>query len=519
MPVLVLFATYLALDRITQRLSTVSPRHLDRVALLPGAIQSNPIEAIAALVAVGLLLVLRRGRIGIAWEDLEQGSALRRLTIPLVLLLVWQYAFYDINFLFGRTHGLDRSLVVLLGAMSIWRPLAVAPFVFQVRVVASQYEVPFGTLAAQNMDELLAIVLLAMAALHLVHVVLGPTDTSPVVLLIVAAVVAHFWIPGKAKFELGWLGSTDLSNLPRSAHTAGWQGHGDGGWGDRLSRMAGTVGGPMKVATLAIELGAPFVILAPRLLRLWLPVVATFHMVIFAFTGYWFLSWIVLEAGLLVLVTRPSLRSWVDRNAAVARRMLGVFAVLLGSILFHPPALAWLDSPVSYGLRVDVVGESGTRYAVPAAQFAPLEQEVTFLRLDLGGQPRAAGAYGAVSPSSALDELRDVVTYEQLELVEAGFATPELDPWAELFFERWLVRASRHERTPWHWIAPPDHFWTSRPEPTFDFDEGLSRLEVSLVTAIHDTGLHPRSELLLTLVLDSMEEVHRVYPEPEASDG
>ena len=78
-------------------------------------------------------------------------------------------------------------LVVVLAAAAIARPAFLVPFVIVVRVVNEQFLFPFGTTAARNVDDLLLMALLIIAAGHVLFVVTGRNRTAPVVLLITTA--------------------------------------------------------------------------------------------------------------------------------------------------------------------------------------------------------------------------------------------------------------------------------------------------------------------------------------------
>jgi len=69
-------------------------------------------------------------------------------------------------YLLGQTHAVDRVLVAALGLACLVRPVFLIPFALQSRVIGDQFDYPFETTAAQNVDELLIIALLGIAAVH-----------------------------------------------------------------------------------------------------------------------------------------------------------------------------------------------------------------------------------------------------------------------------------------------------------------------------------------------------------------
>ena len=480
-----LFLLYLVIDRFADALVVIDGDDLDRPVLLVAAMANR---WYLFLVAVGLVAagtVVEGRRLWCGWDSLDHGWALRRFTAAAVVVLVWHYALYDYNYLAGQGHLADRWLVVALGAAAVIRPIGLIPFAVQIHVMAGQFLVPFGTAADRNIEQVLLIVVVAAAAAHLRYVATRRTDTSDAVLVVTAGLAAHFFLPGWSKLRLDWLDHNDLSNLPLGAHSAGWLGGSDGWWADGLAVMLGRFGTVVMILTLVVELAAPLAALRPTLARWWLPLAVLFNLSVFAVLGFWFLAWLTVEVGLLVLLWRDSTRRWLRANADLGRGLVGLAAATVGaSLLFHPPGLVWFDAPVSYGYRMEAVGVSGERYNVPAAAFAPLDQEVAFLRLQLGPVQPASGAYGAVATVDDLERLDGVRTPEQLAAVEESLPPPTLTEESEELIRAWLAHANDgwSDRFP---MTAPGHFWTSAPDPEYHFDEPIQRLEVFLVAEIH----------------------------------
>ena len=215
------------------------------------------------------------------------------------------------------------------------------PFVAVVRVVNDEFAVPFGSTMAKTVGEL----------------------------------PGHFFLSGRTKLGVGWL-STDVANLPLASQTAGWLGQTGGAWSRSLASAFGTLRVPLLIATLALELGSLVAVAHTRLLRIWLVGWAGFHVLVFATTGYWFGSWVAFEVALLVILSRAPFRAWVAENATPARAAVAVASVLASQPLFHPPRLAWVDAPVSYGFRMEATGEDGTIANVGFSALAPFGQDL-----------------------------------------------------------------------------------------------------------------------------------------------
>lgn len=511
--VVALFGVYAGLDLATRLLANIDDQQLRRSVLLVSAIASNPLAVIAFVAGLVLVAAGRLDRFTIRWQELDHGHALRWLATPLILLLAWQGGLYKYNFVLDRSHGVDRMLIIALAIGCLARPAFLVPFALQTRVIAAQFDYPFGTTAAQNIDELLVIALLAIASAHIWFVISGHTDTAPVLLLLGAAIATHFYIPGRTKMGIDWLATNDISNLPLSAYTVGWRGQGDGSWSRQMAEFARMLGRAGLVATLALELGALLAVTNYRLLRFWILMCIPFHVVLFAFTGFWFLSWIVLQLGLALLLWRPANRQWAHRNLTPARGAFAFGVVLLGgSTLFHPPSLAWLDAPVSYGYRIEATGESGTKYQVPISAFAPLEQELAFYRFQLGDAQPLSGAYGAIVSATEYDRLKSLTSFGEVEGLEQATMTDQRLR-GEDFIRRFVDNANSKGPGWWSSIAAPDHFWTGAKDPTYSFQEPVTSVEVSVLTALHNDGDPQfKRDIVLSIQVDDTGKAQVCFP-------
>jgi len=498
--VLATFALFTVVEHLTRAAAALTPPDLGRPSLLAAAVTHRWWALAPLVVGAGAAAVFRPHRLLASWGELEQGRALRRFAGMLVVLLAWLASCYRYNWLAGRLHGADRMAVVALAAAALARPAFLVPFAVAVRVMAEQFVLPFDTPAGRNIDDLLVLVVLAVAAGHLVYVATGRNRTAPVLLVAGSALAAHFFVPGKGKVAIGWLTHGNLANLPISSYAAGWQGGGDGRWARGVSDLLQTVRLPAMAAILAVELGSIVAVTRPRLFRWWLPAAVGFHLAVFAITGFWFLSWIAVEVGLFVLLTAPALRSWVADNATPARGLVAAAAVLGAPVLFHPPGLAWLDAPVSYGYRITATGASGAAYAVDSAALAPLSHHVAFDRLQLGATVPASGAYGAAATADDVDALDQIHTFDQLDAHEAALGPPTLVEPSQQFLADYLAYASRpHRSLPARLarrLGPPEHFWTSGEEPAYRFQEPIRSLDVVLVRVIDPSFSHDRRTVL-----------------------
>ena len=495
------FATYVAVDRAILAADGLRATDLDQPSLVVAGMRW-PIFAILVLVA-SVAAWRSHSRLLAPWADLERGRTLRWMALVPTVLLTWQGAFYQVNFLADRLHWPDRLLVLALGIGIYFRPAFIVPFAVVFRIVNEQFVVTFGTAVGRNIDELLVIALLAIAAGHLVFVASARRQTSPILLLLSAALASHFFLPGRAKLGIGWQSNNDLANLPLASYTAGWLAQTDG-WVSRLfSDLYGALQTPIVIVTLVLEVGALLVVANPRALRWWIPGWMVFHVLTFMTTGFFFLGWLALEIVVLVILVLPRFDDWVSDNATPARGLIAIVAVFSSALVFHPPGLAWFDAPVSYGFEIEAIGQSGAEYSVPISAFAPNDHELSFTRLQLAPTSQASGAYGALGTSAELKQLQSVENFDQLADVEQAAGAPTLTAESQAFIVA-LFDHANHGSRPWFTrLAAPSHFWTGREDPNFGFDEPLDRLQITVLTRIAtDEGTISRRQVVLVVEAD-----------------
>lgn len=500
------FMLFFALDRSVTRLAALSEPDFEAAFLVLRAVQAN--LSVTALVSVaGLVaLILRPSEVLVRWSGLEHGVALRRMLAPAVVLVAWRSSTYDFNFLAGQWHWGDRILVVLVAVGVLARPVFLVPLAIQLRVMSQQFLFPTGQSSTVNLLNFVVFAILAVATVHLLYVVTRNRSTSPVLALLATMIASHFLKAGRGKLSLSWFPDNEIGNLAHASHLVGWLGGTDGEFVDRLAEVASSINTPLLLGTLAVELGGVVAVSHRSVLRAWLAALVTMHVLVFLFTGFWFLSWIVIELGLIAILSRQELRPWVRRATTPLRGLLSVLiVVMIGERLFYPPPLAWLDSPVSVAYVIEATGESGTRYRLAPGDFAPFEEDVAFLHLEFAPRQAIAHGYGAIYSPDLLRDLNQVDDFADLRPIESTLpATDESDrEVAADFLIRYLDHVDDGHDRPAFLVPPPPLFWTAAPPPRPQGNDAIVALTVYRITSIHSRPeSEPRREPLLIVALD-----------------
>jgi hypothetical protein len=489
-------------DVLTRAIARVDSRTPSSAVLLWRAVSASPLPVGLLSAAFGLIWRFGRGSLVRSWSAIDRGTVLRWLAVPLVLLTSWELSLYEFNYLVGRWNGFDRFLLIGLAIGAWFRPVLLVAFVVEARVIAAQFVEPFGTTAGENIGELLLVALLVIAALHIVVAVTGESESASVMLVLGAAVATHYFSPGLAKARIGWLSGNEPGNLALNSYTSGWLGGGDGSWARNLAESSDRFAWVIVTGTIVAEVCAFIAVYSRRLLRWWLPMWAIFHIAVLVMSGFFLIGWVVLEITMLVVLVWPGSNDWLKGNDTPMRGLIAVVLVVVaGQTLFHPPKLAWFDSPIGYGYEVTAVGESGDIYGVPLTAFAPFQQELSFGFVQFRDRFDVVGGYGAASSKSLTDALKEIATFDDLASFEAKFdLTPaDLRRRSETLLVRWFDAVNkRGDLALVPLLSPPTRFLTSSKNPTYHFQEPLRSASVVQVVSIHhgDTPTTMRTKLL-----------------------
>lgn len=411
---------------------TIGARHLAKLEhgeiasdwLLLTAIRSNlPLLGLGVAALLGLH-IFGRGSLLLLWSDLERGAALRVFAGLLIVAITWRFLTADFDWVYGKWWPIDRACLVLLGGAAIWRPIAIIPFIVQLRLLQAPLHSGFDFALGVTPDGLPANALAAVAATAVVVVVVGQRRTAVVVSMLAAATAIEFFVSGRRKFEEGWIAVNDLGNFPLNGYHQGWLGNTDGGLASLLSSFFATFRWPLLIGTLVIEVGSIVLLARRRLLMLALASFVVFHLFVFLSFGFSFLEWSLVEIGLLVLLLGRVGHDWSAPAFRVIPVAVSMIFVFFGSSVFDPPTLFWFDGSVTYAYEFNAIDSDGNPRLLVANDFAPHESAFAFGFLHLGPTRPVAAGYGAMN-RARLDDTASVSNFAELEALEDVLAADD----------------------------------------------------------------------------------------------
>jgi hypothetical protein len=379
----------------------------------------------AASLVVGLA-VLAAGYRHITWKAIGASWGSRGVTFALALILAWPMVSYDYNLFFDQAHVADRWILLLLAGLTVVHPGWTAPFTVQLLLVTSQFDHPLASVSTTPLYPALNLMLLGIAALYLelfarsrgavgmglfcagfglltlaLPPALFPTwmglgflalwlarrsiRSWPAAerqrafsLVALTLVAAGYAVSGLKKLTLGaypgaWVWNHDLSHLVAYRFSGGWLASLDPQRRASLLAAIDSSDTALLFVALVIEIATMFMVVDRRL-ACWILVGCTaLHVGIFACLGILFWQWLLVDLLLAVAIARGWARSIFSWRAL----FVSVPLVLLAPLIFRPPVLAWLDTPLSYRLELEVVGESGRVYGLESRFMDPYHRLFT----------------------------------------------------------------------------------------------------------------------------------------------
>ena len=462
----------------------------------------SPLLALFVVVHLVVFALFRRR---ITWPQIDTHCRTRSLMLICVALLTLQFATYDYNFYFDRTHAIDRILLVMLAA-AVWiHPLFVHLWFVILMMIATQLHYPFEDYHWIWADKRLLFDLIVLFHCYLyVRICVRPKPHLFAALAIALTGGTYFYA-GVSKMTLGphwysWLAENPLSNIVVSAfHNGGWlRWLGEGG----IVSAANTIGLGERVLvtiTLCVELAAVALFVHRRLPTVILAGAVAIHLGIVSTTGIFFWKWCVFDVFLMLW-----LRQWMNGHEQDRQHWMQplwgkstaliMTAVIVAIPLWGlPTGFGWYDSRVANYFSISATGKSGARYSLEPRFFAPydmlFQQSRFYFLVD---QRVVADTYGSVRDYRVFRALEALAPAE-FETLRRQFGVNHFDIRRTRAFVRFVsrfvhnaMRRKTREVPVLTWVAPPKHFQTVAPDNNYDFQEELVSVEISYREFFYD---------------------------------
>jgi hypothetical protein len=455
----------------------------------------NPLYTLsAAALALGALRYARQ--LWRPWDQaFDHGRALRWLVVIMLSMSAWTFATYDFNLYYNQPHALDRALLIGLAVLTVWRPIFVLPFLLQLTAVIFQFDYPITGYYPWTHVDLVTRGLTLLGACLIVHAATGSRRGADYVFLLLCLIASSYFGSGVGKFELNWIAHRQLQFLIGGAYSNGWLGFlPPASIATFIQSFQPFVTGLM-LFTLVVEWGALVAVWQRSLALAFLLCFVLFHLGVFLVSGMLFWMWIVLEIGVIGLM------SWygrAGRELAIFDRshfLLSLVLIAGSSVWFKPTNLSWYDTRLYYTYRVEAVGQSGRAYPLPVSEFAPYHDMFTLGNFGwLSDRTQLTHVFGVTVQPEVAQDLLAARTSEDVFALEAGsnrvLRSAERIAQFEEFLSGYFAHLNQQRANPtwWQALQPPRHLWSfpRDGESPFDGQEPIVKAVVYQVTSLYD---------------------------------
>ena len=478
----------------------VFPQLLLRAAIPESGLSFGFLARGCVTAAVVAVAVARPRRVLATWQEGDIDPVVRIMVAVPTVILAWAYAAYPLNHFFGQVHLIDRVVVMVLAAGTLWRPAFAIPFAVAVAASARQLVHPMELDYVAEPFGLLRVLILT-GAFVVVRSVWQRVRPSDLVFLVLTLVAAGYVVSGLGKIRLDWFAHGLIGLMVPATYANGWLAFLEPAAIEAFTNRVLDVDVLMLGGTFAVEILAVFALVRRRLSMAFLLGWIGFHGGVLAISGIFFWKWMVFEAALFLLFllrpASPALKVFTTSHA-----LLSVPLILGGTIWFHPTSLTWHNAAASYSYRFEAVGESGRTYSLPPAFFAPYDHQFGMGNLGfLSPYDQLPITWGA---TSSIDDARLLLTIAPGDLarIEAERGRVPLQEDRARNVDRFVERFVRSAQEPgpmerfFRLVDPPPHIVTFARGEVYRAQEPIVRVVVHQVTSFFDDDgyheLHPR---------------------------
>jgi hypothetical protein len=489
-----LLVMFLAVETLLISFLRYQPVDYERPILLFAAADKIGVSGVLILL-IGTVFLFVYGKLWSPWSALQRGSQLRLFVLFLAGVVAWPLSTWGYNYYHDQGYYLDCILMLTMLPLIWYRPVFIYPFLLLAFLLLWQLGAPLLNSGSHFAHKLQVLHVLNMfGAVFLVHALFGRRRTDLFYFFALCLVAAAYWQPALTKLKLNWIAHGQLYHMPLAAYAHGWLSFLDPETMVNFSRFVSWFDWPMRVFVLAIEVGCLFILYRRRAPIILLGCLTVFHAGVFLVYGYLFWTWMFLNLALIVIL-------WRDRGSedlqifSTGHFFLSALLIGFGAHWCAPPFLGWYDTRLSYSYRYQAIGDSGTRYTVPARFFTPYSDVFAMGNFSYLVKDHAmlVASYGITgNAESALGLMTARTADEVFELEGLAGTTrrysPERKQTFDGFIQRYMANRNEGRKEPiWlRYLRPPPLFWNFPRGHVYRGQEPLRSLTVNEITTLYD---------------------------------
>ncbi len=354
------------------------------------------------------------------WKNFESSRKLKYFIFIVAFVLAWAYSTYDYNLYLDQAHYFDRFFLLFSAGLILVHPAFAAIFVPAFLLVISQFNYPLIHFSINDKYLPTNMLLAFMAFMHLViltrllhakygglvnsvevgqkkiirailsafpvSLIEGKIKCKTYVFLIICICASFYFNPGVKKLWISpnfyeWSFINELYLHAIWKLDMGWLAFLDESAKQQFVEWLKFLNTPMMLATVALEIGALFILFRKKIAILFILSFAALHLGIFIESGILFWKWIWVNLALVVFLLALEKKPY----EVIFNGKYFVFSILIiffSEIYFRPVPLGWWDTRNYFKLQTEGIGESGKSYRIQDSFMDPFHVLFEFQRFE-----------------------------------------------------------------------------------------------------------------------------------------
>lgn len=344
------------------------------VSIVQSTFEQNALLSIIVItttIAAGMALIYQ-----LPWNKAASKEA-RLFVLFIATFVVFSNTTYEYNYIYDQTHTFDRIALIVILALSFWRPVFIALIPIASFCIQSQFASDIGAYSVAQIS--MSIKVLFTFTVCLLYCAITKRQHNITFAWMSAIVVmSHYWVPAYAKYIIDWHQHGQIHNMLAASYAGGWLNFISTEKMSAVLRFMAKFNFALMTATLVFETIAVIALAHRKLLLTILWIAVIFHIVVVIVSGIFIWHWLLVDAALICLIIQMrnnSNESLVSPKPHVF--LLSCVLIATSHLWSGAPRLGWHDMPISYNYFIDVNDENGNTTRLTPAYFSPYEYTFT----------------------------------------------------------------------------------------------------------------------------------------------
>lgn len=314
------------------------------------------------------------------WRDFDY--RIKIISHTCVLLLAWNYIFYDYNYFLNHWDLFDRLLMFITVLLAIYNPAFLILVVIQSLVVSQQFQYPlFFDYSFTDKSIVFSIIIIVWLFAIVKSNIYKALPEYLFFIIVLGIICNWYWLAGLGKLEINWVEKNKLYKLYMVTLDYNWLYSFEWETKRHLGEFLKTYNNAIQIATIIVELVFSFIILLHKRISIFVLVsFVIFHFSVFFTSGIFFWKWIVVEIVVIFCFLKYK-DLWLKENRKQV--LLSYFTFLITMHFYASTTkLSWFDSGIYNKYEFKAKNNLGEIFNLEPSFFAPYDLNFAQNRFD-----------------------------------------------------------------------------------------------------------------------------------------